>query len=42
MIGTERLGMTRLPDLDYQGPAWAETPVVAYMFERCEREARGC
>lgn len=30
----ERLGMTRRPDLDYEGPAWAETPIIAYLLER--------
>ncbi len=30
----ERLGMTRRPDLDYEGPAWAGTPVIAYMLEK--------
>lgn len=32
----ERLGMTRRPDLDYQGPEWAETPVIVYRIERKE------
>lgn len=36
----ERLGMTRRPDLDYQGPAWAETPVIVYAIEREEWQAR--
>ena len=36
----ERLGMTRRPDLDYEGPAWAETPVIAYVIERNEWQAR--
>lgn len=30
----ERLGMTRRPDLDYEGPAWAETPVIVYLMEK--------
>lgn len=30
----ERLGMTRRPDLDYRGPAWAETGVIVYRMER--------
>ena len=36
----ERLGMTRRPDLDYEGPAWAETPVIVYAIERKEWQAR--
>ena len=36
----ERLGMTRRPDLDYEGPGWAETPVIAYVIEREEWQAR--
>lgn len=28
----ERLGMTRRPDLDYEGPDWAEGPVVVYVI----------
>jgi RimJ/RimL family protein N-acetyltransferase len=32
----ERLGMTRRPDLDYDGPDWAETPVIVYRIERKE------
>lgn len=32
----ERLGMTRRPDLDYEGPEWAETPVIVYRIERRE------
>lgn len=30
----ERLGMIRRPDLDYEGPAWAETPVIVYLMEK--------
>jgi len=36
----ERLGMTRRPDLDYEGPIWAETPVIVYAIEREEWQAR--
>lgn len=36
----ERLGMTRRPDLDYEGPAWAQTPVIAYVIEREIWQAR--
>jgi RimJ/RimL family protein N-acetyltransferase len=36
----ERLGMTRRPDLDYEGPAWAGTPVIVYAIEREEWLAR--
>jgi hypothetical protein len=32
----ERLGMTRRPDLDYQGPEWAEGAVIVYMIRRDE------
>ncbi len=32
----ERLGMTRRPDLDYQGADWAETPVIVYRVDRQE------
>jgi RimJ/RimL family protein N-acetyltransferase len=32
----ERLGMTRRPDLDYDGPAWAEGRVVVYLIRREE------
>jgi RimJ/RimL family protein N-acetyltransferase len=32
----ERLGMTRRPDLDYQGPDWAEGMVIVYVIERNE------
>lgn len=36
----ERLGMTRRPDLDYEGPDWAETPVIVYVIGRDEWKAR--
>lgn len=36
----ERLGMTRRPELDYEGPAWAETPVIVYAIERDQWLAR--
>ena len=36
----ERLGMTRRPDLDYEGPIWAETPVIVYAIVREEWQAR--
>ena len=36
----ERLGMTRRPDLDYDGPDWAETPVIVYVMKRDEWQAR--
>ncbi len=36
----ERLGMTRRPELDYEGPAWAETPVIVYSIEKEEWQAR--
>lgn len=36
----ERLGMTRRPDLDYEGPDWAETPVIVYVIGRDEWQAR--
>jgi len=36
----ERLGMTRRPDLDYVGPAWAETPVIVYVIGKSEWKAR--
>jgi RimJ/RimL family protein N-acetyltransferase len=29
----ERLGMTRRPDLDYEGPGWAEGSVIVYVME---------
>ena len=32
----ERLGMTRRPDLDYDGPAWAEGRVIVYLIRREE------
>jgi RimJ/RimL family protein N-acetyltransferase len=32
----ERLGMTRRPDLDYEGPEWAQGPVIVYRIERQE------
>ncbi len=32
----ERLGMTRRPDLDYQGPKWAEGKVIVYLIRREE------
>lgn len=36
----ERLGMSRRPDLDYTGPAWAEGGVIVYALERDEWLAR--
>ena len=36
----ERLGMTRRPDLDYEGPAWAEEPIIVYVVKRDEWQAR--
>ena len=36
----QRLGMTRRPDLDYEGPDWAETPVIVYLIGREEWTAR--
>jgi RimJ/RimL family protein N-acetyltransferase len=36
----ERLGMTRRPDLDYEGPAWAEGMVIVYSIERAQWTAR--
>jgi RimJ/RimL family protein N-acetyltransferase len=36
----ERLGMKRRPDLDYEGPDWAETPVIVYLIGRDEWQAR--
>jgi len=36
----ERLGMMRRPDLDYEGPDWAETPVIVYVIGREEWKAR--
>jgi len=35
----ERLGMRRRPDLDYQGPAWAEGIVIVYSIGRDEWRA---
>lgn len=35
-----RLGMTRRPELDYQGAAWAETPVIVYLIAREEWTSR--
>ena len=37
----QRLGMTRRPDLDYEGPEWAEGRVVVYRIEREEWTAGG-
>ncbi|HEX9947268.1 MAG TPA: GNAT family N-acetyltransferase [Allosphingosinicella sp.] len=37
----ERLGMTRRPDLDYEGAQWAEGPVIVYQIERQEWSAGG-
>jgi RimJ/RimL family protein N-acetyltransferase len=37
----ERLGMTRRPDLDYDGPDWAEGPVIVYRIEREEWAGQG-
>jgi RimJ/RimL family protein N-acetyltransferase len=36
----ERLGMTRRPDLDYEGPDWADGPVIVYRIEREEWTGR--
>ena len=36
----ERLGMTRRPDLDYVGPAWAEGPVIVYRIGSEQWRAR--
>ncbi len=36
----ERLGMTRRPDLDYEGPDWAEGPVIVYRIGKDEWTAR--
>ncbi len=36
----ERLGMTRRPEFDYEGPDWAETPVIVYVLGRDEWKAR--
>ena len=38
----ERLGMTRRPDLDYEGADWAETPVIVYVIGSDEWKARRC
>lgn len=35
-----RLGMTRRPDLDYEGPGWARGPVIVYRIEREEWTGR--
>ena len=35
----ERLGMTRRPDLDYVGAAWAEGPIIVYVIERQQWQA---
>jgi len=36
----ERLGMTRRPEFDYEGPDWAETPVIVYVVRKDEWQAR--
>ena len=36
----ERLGMTRRPECDYEGPDWAETPVIVYVVRKDEWQAR--
>ena len=36
----ERLGMTRRPDLDYEGPEWAHGTVIVYLIKREEWTAR--
>jgi RimJ/RimL family protein N-acetyltransferase len=36
----ERLGMTRRPDLDYEGPEWAAGRVIVYVIGREEWRAR--
>jgi RimJ/RimL family protein N-acetyltransferase len=36
----ERLGMTRRPDLDYEGPEWAEGIVIVYVMEKAQWLAR--
>ena len=36
----ERLGMTRRPDLDYEGPDWADGTVIVYRIERKEWTGR--
>ncbi len=38
----ERLGMTRRTDLDYEGPQWADGPVIVYEMERTQWMARRC
>jgi RimJ/RimL family protein N-acetyltransferase len=38
----ERLGMVRRADLDYPGPAWAETPVIVYEMEKERWTASRC
>ena len=38
----ERLGMTRRPDLDYEGPDWAEGTVIVYVVRKDEWKARIC
>jgi RimJ/RimL family protein N-acetyltransferase len=38
----ERLGMTRRPDLDYEGPSWAETKVIVYVITEGEWKERRC
>jgi RimJ/RimL family protein N-acetyltransferase len=35
----ERLGMTRRPELDYQGPDWAEDKIIVYAIGRDEWRA---
>ncbi|MGZ8285960.1 MAG: GNAT family N-acetyltransferase [Allosphingosinicella sp.] len=37
----ERLGMTRRPDLDYEGPDWAKGRVIVYRIERRQWTAGG-
>ncbi len=36
----ERLGMTRRPDLDYDGPDWAEGRTIVYLIERGQWKSR--
>jgi RimJ/RimL family protein N-acetyltransferase len=36
----KRLGMTRRPELDYEGPDWAETPVIVYVLRKDQWQAR--
>jgi RimJ/RimL family protein N-acetyltransferase len=38
----ERLGMTRRADLDYEGPRWANGPIIVYEMERAAWMARRC